>query len=116
MGEPTATGKKPSPTGEWLSWFVGLAFVSILAFVSGWTQSAIRHFTLPKSGFHVDVDQADFQSWTAHPTDMLPEQEPGTLLNVAYQYLLPETSLTMAYAGGSNNQVQADLTAAGQTV
>jgi len=81
----------------------------------GWTQSAIRHFTLSESGFHVDVDQPDFQSWTAHPTNMLPEQEPGTLMNVAYQYLLPQTNLSIVHAGGSNNQVQVKLTAAGQT-
>jgi len=75
-----------------------------------WTQSAIGHFTMAETYFHINADQADFQSWTKYPAFMLPEQKPGTLLNVAYQYLLPRTYLSMTKVGGFHGRVRIKLT------
>ena len=66
-----------------------------------WTQSAINYFTEAESGLDTYVDQPVFYTWTANPTYMLPEQIPGTLMNTAYQYLLPHTYLSLGSSGTS---------------
>jgi len=63
---------------------------------AGWTEHAIGHFVEAESALHLHVDHAVFQSWTANPTDMLPEEKTGTLMNVAFQYLLPATILSLS--------------------
>jgi hypothetical protein len=65
-----------------------------------WTDSAIQHFTELESGLGVHVDQPVFQSWVASPTNMLPEHSRGTLTNVAFQYVLPATTLLASRSAG----------------
>jgi len=66
-----------------------------------WTRGAIEHFTMAESYFHIKVDQAVFPSWTSRPTNMLPEKSPGALTNVAYQYLLHPTRMSLVESGNS---------------
>ncbi len=74
-----------------------------------WTERAISHFTTIEYLFHAKIDQAVFPSWSAHPTYVLPEQKAGTLMNVAYQYLLPKTFLSIEREENSRNQVTLKL-------
>jgi hypothetical protein len=66
-----------------------------------WTRSAIAHFTEVESGPRPFVNQAIFQSWTAFPTETLPEQTPGKLMNVPFQYVLPKTVIAAQQNGAS---------------
>jgi hypothetical protein len=64
-----------------------------------WTQSAERHFVEIESVLNVHPDAAIFQTWTTYPTNVLPENQPGTLINVAWKYLQPPSSLRLARSG-----------------
>jgi hypothetical protein len=64
-----------------------------------WTQNAEQHFTEIESVLNIRPATAIFQSWTTYPTDVLPENRPGTLMNVALQYLQPASSLSLTHSG-----------------
>jgi hypothetical protein len=64
-----------------------------------WTQSAERHFVEIESVLNVHPDAAIFQTWTPYPTNVLPENQPGTLMNVAWKYLQPASSLHLTRSG-----------------
>jgi len=70
-----------------------------------WTQSAERHFVEIESVLNVHPDAAIFQTWTRYPTNVLPESQPGTLMNVALQYLQPAPSLRLTRSGAEINGV-----------
>jgi hypothetical protein len=52
-----------------------------------WTQSAVRHFTEIEQVLNLHPDTALFATWTHYPEHVLPENQPGTLMNVPLQYL-----------------------------
>jgi len=64
-----------------------------------WTGSAIRHFLEIESVLNIHPDAAIFQTWTKYPTHVLPENQRGTLTNVALQYLEAASSLRLARSG-----------------
>lgn len=64
-----------------------------------WTESAVRHFVEIESLMNVHPDAAIFETWTSYPTNVLPENKPGTLMNVALQYLQPTSSLRLSRSG-----------------
>jgi hypothetical protein len=53
----------------------------------GWVQNARSHYTEVESGLGVHPDHAVLSTWVHYPTRMLPETEPGTFTNLAYQYI-----------------------------
>ena len=52
-----------------------------------WTNSARQHIDQVESGLHIKPDAAIFQTWVRYPTHLLPEDRPGTLMNVVLGYL-----------------------------
>ena len=64
-----------------------------------WTESAVRHFVEIESILNIHPDAAIFQTWTRYPTRVLPESQPGTLMNVPFQYLHPAPSLRLTRSG-----------------
>lgn len=76
-----------------------------------WTNGAIEHFTQAESVLKTPIDQAIFMSWTAEPDAILPEKKLGTLTNVSYQYVLPQTSLAANVVNGK--AVHVSLAASG---
>jgi len=64
-----------------------------------WTRSAVRHFITIEDVLGIHPTAAIFQSWVPYPTHMLPEWQPGTLTNVAFQYLHPAPTLTLSRQG-----------------
>jgi hypothetical protein len=64
-----------------------------------WTQSAVRHFTEIEQVLNLHPDTALFATWTHYPEHVLPENEPGTLMNVPLQYLRASPSLRLSQAG-----------------
>jgi hypothetical protein len=52
-----------------------------------WTESTLRHARLIECELHVRPDQVVFQSWTDHPRQVMPEDQPGTLTNLILRYL-----------------------------
>jgi hypothetical protein len=72
-----------------------------------WTQSAERHFVEIESVLNVHPDAVIFQTWTTYPTSVMPESQPGTLMNVALQYLQPAASLLLTRSGAEVSGVLA---------
>jgi hypothetical protein len=64
-----------------------------------WTQSAVRHFTEIEQVLNLHPDTALFATWTHYPEHVLPENQPGTLMNVPLQYLRASPSLRLSYSG-----------------
>jgi hypothetical protein len=64
-----------------------------------WTQSAVRHFTEIEQVLDLHLDQALFATWTHYPEHVLPENQPGTLMNVPLQYLRASPSLRLSQSG-----------------
>jgi len=64
-----------------------------------WTESAEQHFVEIESVLNVHPDTAIFETWTTYPAHVLPENQPGTLMNVALQYLQPASSIRLARSG-----------------
>lgn len=64
-----------------------------------WAQSATEHFTEIESVFGVHPDHAVFQTWVRYPTRMMPDDQPGTLTNLALRYLQPAASLSLTREG-----------------
>ncbi|WP_426412557.1 hypothetical protein [Bradyrhizobium ganzhouense] len=64
-----------------------------------WTRSALDHAAEIETVMNVHPDTAIFQSWTRNPTHVLPEGQPGTLMNVALQYLRPASRLSLMRTG-----------------
>jgi hypothetical protein len=62
-------------------------------------QSATEHFTEIEQVLGVHPDHAVFQSWVHTPTRMMPENQPGTLTNLALRYLQPLPSLSLMREG-----------------
>jgi len=62
-------------------------------------QSATEHFTEIEQVLGVHPDHAVFQSWLHTPTRMMPENQPGTLTNLALRYLQPVPSLSLMREG-----------------
>src|SRR5260370_13056586 len=62
-------------------------------------QSATEHFTEIEQVLGVHPDHAVFQSWLHTPTRMMPENQPGTLTNLALRYLQPVPSLSLIRDG-----------------
>jgi hypothetical protein len=54
-----------------------------------WTQNAKEHFAEINGVLGVHPDHAVFQSWVTRPSRMMPEDQPGTLTNLALAYLHP---------------------------
>ena len=65
-----------------------------------WTESAEQHFVEIESVLNVHPDTAIFETWTTYPTNVLPENQPSTLMNVALQYLQPSSSIRLTRSGG----------------
>jgi len=66
-----------------------------------WAQSAINHFLEIESGLRIHPDDVIFQSWSLNPVQMLPENKPATLTNIAFQYIQPATTLALMKDGNS---------------
>jgi hypothetical protein len=64
-----------------------------------WTESAVRHFVEIEQILNIHPDAAIFGSWTRYPTYVMPENKPGTLMNVPLQYLRPSASLRLSRSG-----------------
>jgi hypothetical protein len=64
-----------------------------------WTQSAVRHFTEIEQVLNLHPDMAIFATWVPYPTHVLPENQPGTLMNVPLQYLRALPSLRLSQSG-----------------
>jgi hypothetical protein len=62
-------------------------------------QSATEHFVEIEQVLGVHPDHAVFQSWVHTPTRMMPENQPGTLTNLALRYLQPIPSLSLTREG-----------------
>lgn len=61
-----------------------------------WTRSAIDHVAEIETTLGVHPDAAIFQTWTHFPTRVLPENQAGTLMNVALRYLQPPSRLGLS--------------------
>ena len=64
-----------------------------------WTQSALDQIAEIETALDVHPDAAIFQTWTGYPTHVLPETTPGTLTNLALDYLRPAAALSLARQG-----------------
>jgi hypothetical protein len=64
-----------------------------------WTQSAVRHFTEIEQVRNLHPDHAIFATWVPYPAHVLPENQPGTLMNVPLQYLRASPSLRLSQSG-----------------
>jgi hypothetical protein len=73
-----------------------------------WTQSAERHFVEIESVLNIHPEAAIFQTWTTYPTNVLPENKPGTLMNVAFRYLQSASSIRLLRSGVDISGVLAD--------
>jgi hypothetical protein len=60
-----------------------------------WFDSARQHIAEIESGLEMHPDDVIFRSWAAYPSHMLPEAQPGTLTNLALQYLLARPSVRL---------------------
>ncbi|HYM00434.1 MAG TPA: carboxypeptidase-like regulatory domain-containing protein, partial [Blastocatellia bacterium] len=72
-------------------------------------QSAIDHFTEIESALGAHPNQAIFQTWVPYPSHMLPEDRPGTLANLALQYLRPRTPIALTREGDAISGRVTDL-------
>ena len=64
-----------------------------------WMRSALDHIAEIETVLGVHPDAAIFQAWTRNPSRVLPEDQPGTLMNVALKYLRPAASLSLSRSG-----------------
>ena len=64
-----------------------------------WTRSAFDQIAEIETVLGVHPDAAIFQTWTRYPTRVLPEATPGTLTNLALDYLKPTAALSLARQG-----------------
>jgi hypothetical protein len=64
-----------------------------------WTQSAVQHFTEIEQVLGLHPDQALFATWTHYPEHVLPENQPGTLMNVPLLYLRASPALRLSQSG-----------------
>jgi hypothetical protein len=64
-----------------------------------WTQSAVRHFTEIEQVLNLRPDHALFATWVPYPQHVLPENEPGTLMNMPLQYLRASPALRLSQSG-----------------
>ena len=60
-----------------------------------WIDSARQHIAEVESTSEVHPYAAIFRSWAPYPSRMLPETRPGTLTNLAFQYLLARPSVIL---------------------
>jgi len=62
---------------------------------AAWTTGAQHHVDQVETGLGLKPDAAIFQTWSQHPTRLLPETRPGTLTNVVLGYLRPPSRITL---------------------
>jgi hypothetical protein len=60
-----------------------------------WSDSTREHIAEIESALGIHPYAAIFRSWAPYPSRLLPETRPGTLTNVALQYLLARPSVTL---------------------
>jgi len=60
-----------------------------------WIDSTRQHIAEIESTLRIRPDAAIFRSWAPYPSRLLPETQPGTLTNLAFQYLLSRPSVTL---------------------
>ena len=61
---------------------------------SGWTNAAMNHLQQIVDLDRLDPDDIVFQSWDDRPTRVLPESQPGTLMNLVREAIKPPAALT----------------------
>ena len=66
-----------------------------------WMRSALDQVAEIETVLRVHPDAAIFQAWTRYPTRVLPETTPGTLTNLALDYLRPAAALSLARQGAT---------------
>jgi hypothetical protein len=66
-----------------------------------WGRETVDHFTYIESGLGVVPDQAIFQTWVPLPSHNLPETTFGTLTNLVFQYLRPQSAMTLKLNGAT---------------
>jgi hypothetical protein len=64
-----------------------------------WMRSALDQVAEIETVLGVHPAAAIFQTWTRYPTRVLPETTPGTLTNLALDYLRPAAALSLARQG-----------------
>jgi beta-lactamase regulating signal transducer with metallopeptidase domain len=60
-----------------------------------WIDSTRQHIAEIESTLGLHPYAAIFRSWAPYPSRLLPETQPGTLTNLAFQYLLARPSVTL---------------------
>ncbi len=65
-----------------------------------WTTSALSHIATIEGPLGLHPDQPVVQTWVNYPSHALPEDAPGTLTNVALDWLAPAPVLQAGFAGG----------------
>ena len=60
-----------------------------------WADNTRQHIARIESTLGIRPYAAIFRSWTPYPSRLLPETQPGTLTNLALQYLLARPSVTL---------------------
>jgi beta-lactamase regulating signal transducer with metallopeptidase domain len=60
-----------------------------------WEESALRRITEIESSIGLRPDAAIFKAASNFPSRLLPETQPGTVTNLAYQYVLAPASMTL---------------------
>jgi beta-lactamase regulating signal transducer with metallopeptidase domain len=60
-----------------------------------WIDSTRQHIAEIESSLGIRPYAAIFRSWAPYPSRLLPEPRPGTLTNLAFQYLLARPSVTL---------------------
>jgi hypothetical protein len=60
-----------------------------------WIDSTRQHVAEIESTLGLHPYAAIFRSWAPYPSRLLPETQPGTLTNLAFQYLLARPSVTL---------------------
>jgi beta-lactamase regulating signal transducer with metallopeptidase domain len=60
-----------------------------------WIDSTRQHIAEVESTLGIHPQAAIFRSWAPYPSHLLPETQPGTLTNLAAQYLLARPSITL---------------------
>jgi len=66
-----------------------------------WIDNTREHIAEIESSLGIHPDAAIFRSWAPYPSRLLPETQPGTLTNLAAQYLLERPSLTLTHEANS---------------
>jgi hypothetical protein len=60
-----------------------------------WIDNTRQHIAEVESTLGIRPYAAIFRSWASYPSRLLPETRPGTLTNLAFQYLLARPSVTL---------------------